>query len=234
MQSVESYAVERPGVAPEIPCEPLPAFDRTNLESVQHAFQSAVPFQFQQAWRDEPETGFSPGVVRMGWRENSLLVFAELTDLDIFNAATKLNQRTWELGDVFEIFLRSSEKEGYVEFHVTPNNQRLQLRYPDGRAAEWVQKTGRMEEFLVADEVFYSMTWINPQIFKWYVHAEIPMAAVCGSNRAVEATQWRFSFGRYDYTGGLQKPVVSSTSSHVESDFHRQHEWGVMTFKKQL
>src|SRR5204863_1077141 len=108
-----------------------PPFDESNLEMVRRAFRSVTPCLFQQAWLEAEETGFLPATVRVGWRENSLLVFAELTDADVFNGATKLNERTWELGDVFEMFLRSSNGQSYVEFHVTPNNQRLQLRYPD-------------------------------------------------------------------------------------------------------
>lgn len=231
IQNAELCRPERPGLAPAILCEPLPAFDRADLESVRRAFQTATPCLLQQSWLDEEAAGFSPAVVRTGWHGSSLLVFAELTDTDIFNGATKLNQRTWELGDVFEMFLRSAEKESYVEFHVTPNNQRLQLRYTDDAAAGRARKTGRLEDVLVGDEAFKSMTWIENQMGQWYVYAEIPALAVCGSNESIENTQWRFSFGRYDYTRGVTEPIISSTSPHAKPDFHRQHEWGVMTFK---
>jgi hypothetical protein len=232
MQNVETITVVPGGLAQEILCGSLPAFERADLESLRRAFQSATPCQLQQAWRDEAEAGFSPGVVRTGWRGNSLLVFAELTDLDVFNGATKLNQRAWELGDVFEMFLRPVEKKSYVEFQVTPNNQKLQLRYPDASTAGWALKMGRLEEFFVADEAFYSMTWVESQKCRWYVFAEIPALAVCGLNESIEHTQWRFSFGRYDYTRGVKEPVASSTSPHAKPDFHRQHEWGIITFKE--
>ena len=231
MQNVELCRTERSGLTPAILCEPLPAFDHTDLESVRRAFQSATPCLLQQAWLDEEAVGFSPAVVRTGWHGSSLLVFAELTDTDIFSGATKLNQRTWELGDVFEMFLRSAEKESYVEFHVTPHNQRLQLRYTDGSAAEWGRKMGRLEDVFVRDEAFHSMTWIENRTCQWNVYAEIPALAVCGSNKSIENTQWRFSFGRYDYTRGVKEPVISSTSPHAQPNFHREHEWGVMTFK---
>jgi hypothetical protein len=231
MQNAELCRTERPDLAPAILCEPLPTFDRTDLENVRRAFQSATPCLLQQAWLDKEEIGFSPAMVRTGWRGSSLLVFAELTDADIFSGATKLNQRTWELGDVFEIFVRPAERESYVEFHVTPNKQRLQLRFADGSAAERARKTGSLEDVLVGGEAFHSMTWIEDRMCRWYVHAEIPALAVSGSNESIENTQWRFSFGRYDYTRGVKEPVISSTSPHAKPDFHGQHEWGVMTFK---
>jgi|ERR1017187_2170161 hypothetical protein len=231
MQNMELCRAGQPGLSPAIRCELLPAFDRTDLESVRRAFQSATPCLLQQAWLDEEAPGFSPGVVRTGWRGSSLLVFAELMDTDIFNGATKLNQRTWELGDVFEMLLRSAEKESYVEFHVTPHNQRLQLRFADGRAAERARKMGSLEDVLVGGEAFHSVTWIEDRMCRWYVYAEIPAVAVCGSNESIENSQWRFSFGRYDCARGVKEPIISSTSPHAKPDFHRQHEWGVMTFK---
>ncbi|MGH7952968.1 MAG: hypothetical protein ACREFE_13780 [Limisphaerales bacterium] len=97
MQSVESILSRKPRSRPEILCGQLPPFDSTNLENVRRAFQSAISCPFQQGWLDEVEINFSPAVVRVGWRENFLLAFAELTDADIFNSATRLNQRVWEL-----------------------------------------------------------------------------------------------------------------------------------------
>jgi len=234
MKNAKSFATPRPGLPPEIRCELLPEFDGTGLEDVRRAFQSAVSLPFKQAWLPETEAGFSPGEVRIGWRGLSILVFAELTDVDIFNGATELNQSTWELGDVFEMFLQAGEKEGYFEFHVTPHNQRLQLHYPDAGAVGRALKNDGLAEFLIRDEVFHSKTWIETKRNRWHAYVEIPARAVCGSDRPIENTKWRFSFGRYDYTHGIEKPVISSTSSHSKPDFHRQHEWGMLTFKKRF
>ncbi len=233
MQNVETYRIRRVVPAPQILCEPLDAFDGTSLENVRRAFQSVTPCLLQQAWLHEDQAEFSPATVRTGWRENSLFVFAELADRDIFNGATELNQRTWELGDVFEIFLGPAESASYIEFHVTPGNQRLQLRYADGHSAARARKTGDLGEFLVPGEAFYSTTWIESHTRQWNVLAEIPASAVCGSN-SIGDTPWRFSFGRYDYTRGGMEPRISSTSPHAEPDFHRRHEWGVLTFKRRL
>jgi hypothetical protein len=209
----------------------LPAFDPADLTSVRRAFQFIKPCLLQQAWLDDEEAGFSPGTVRVGSCGNSLVIFAELADADIFNDATTLNQRTWELGDVLEIFLGSLKKESYIELQVTPGNQRLQLRYSDAGSVGRARKTGEFQEFLIPGDVFQSRTWVDTKAGQWNVFAEIPGFIVCGSDESIGKTQWRFSFGRYDYTRGVKEPVISSTSPHVEPDFHRRHEWGVITFK---
>ncbi len=231
MHNADSLTTARALLAPEIVCEPAPEFDRTTLESVRHAFQIVEPISFRQSWRAEEEAAFCPATVRVRWRERSLLVFAELRDADAFNNATKPNQRTWELCDTFEMFLRPEGGAGYTELHVTPNNQRLQLHYPRGIAPELALQAGRFEEFLLPEDSFDSATWVDAKNSRWSVYAEIPALTICEAEAPLENSQWRFSFCRYDYTRGVRDPVISSTSPHAQPDFHRQHDWGRLTFK---
>jgi hypothetical protein len=213
----------------ELACEPLPAFDATELATVQRAFRAAAPCALQQAWLDRPEAGFAPAVVRTGWRDRTLLVLAELTDADIFNGARELNDRAWELGDVLEIFLRPADQERYVELQVTPENQRLQLRFGSRAELEASRTTGQLDAHFVWGEAFRSTTWIEAGV--WHVYAEIPAETVCGANVPLDHARWRFSFSRQDYTRGVAEPVLSSTSPHPEADFHRQEDWRVMIFR---
>lgn len=214
-----------------IECRELLPFDTTNLDAVGRAFQSEKPLGLRQAWLPDPEAAFAPGCVRVGWLDDALLVFAELTDVDIFTNATTPNQRLWELGDAFEIFLQSAGETSYVEFQIAPNNLRLRLRYMDDTQVELVRSSGSVQPFLISDEVFHSATWVRPVEAKWFVYASIPMASVCEKAGPLAGKQWRFSFSRYDYTGDRHEPVVSSTSPHARVDFHSQKEWGTMRFQ---
>src|ERR1035438_3559835 len=87
-------------------CPELPGFDPDDLANVRLAFDPATPVSSQQGWLAKPDPNFAPMTVRSGWRPDGLFMFAELTDADIFTQATAHNQRLWELGDTFEIFLR--------------------------------------------------------------------------------------------------------------------------------
>lgn len=213
---------------PHLTCAELPAFDAGKLDAVRAAFATADACLMQQGWRTEAEADFTPATVRAGRRGNSLLVFAELEDADIFTRATALNQRMWELGDTLEIFLAPARTGSYVEFHVTPNNQRLQLRFPSSEAVRQIQAAGLFEEFLLAGRVFHSHTWTEGR--KWFVYAEIPAMPVCGTSQLSADARWRFSFSRYDYIRGRAEPIISSTSPHAKPDFHRREEWGVLQF----
>jgi len=167
--------------------------------------------------------------VRVGWRADSLLVFAELTDRDIFTRATAPNQRMWELGDTLEIFLQAAGDPGYSEFHVTPNNLHLQLRFPDADAVQDSRRNG-MDKYLLTGEIFRSQTWVQPELNRWLVLAEIPAAALGLKPAPPAGRRWSFSFSRYDASRDGSPPVISSTSPHTRPDFHRRSEWGELHF----
>ena len=217
-------------VRPIIRCGQLPDFDDADLAAVRAAFASATPCAMGQEWRVELEHDFAPGQVRVGWRLDELLVFAELTDRDIFSHATGDNQRMWELGDTFEMFLRPSSQTEYCELHVTPNNHRLQLCFPDATALERLRASGRIDEFVLPSGVFHSRTWVQPENQKWFVFAAVPARMVCDQAQLISGARWHFSFSRYDYRRGDAEPVISSTSPHPVASFHRQEEWGELTF----
>ncbi len=213
----------------ELSCRPLPEFDAANWNAVDDAFAACDWCALQQAWRAAPEPGFQPARVRIGWRPDALWVDAHLTDLDIFNAATHLNDKTYGLGDIFEIFALPAAQQTYYEFHITPENQQLQLRWPDFQAID--QFSGGHESlapFFVTG-MLQSRTEVQPQRNFWRVLARVP-ATIAQSEIIREGDAWMFSFSRYDTTRGVAEPVHSSSSPHAEINFHRRHEWGRINF----
>lgn len=217
-----------PAIPPQLHCRRLPPFDARRLDLSLAAFAQAQGCGMQQAWLPAVETGFTPAMARVGQRGNSVAVFAELEDADIFTRARALNQRMWELGDVLEIFLSPEHSASYVEFHVTPNNHRLQLRFPNTQALRYAQQANSFDAFLLTGPVFHSQTWVEGE--KWFVYAEIPSMQVCVGDVPLAGARWRFSFSRYDFIRGRHEPIISSTSPHAQPDFHRREEWGVLHF----
>lgn len=228
----EETQTSRVTSGPALACTALPLFDATQLDSVQRAFQSAARCELGQAWQMESSPRFAPAVVRVGWRGNAFLVYADLTDTDIFTRVTGLNQRLWELGDSFEMFLKPEEQEAYIELQVSPNNQLLQLRYANTAMLDRARKTGCLAEAIIPGDAFASRTWIEDKKSRWHVLAEIPGPLVCGASESLSGSRWRFSFSRYDYTCGEAEPVISSSSPHAEANFHRQHEWRTLQFNE--
>lgn len=216
--------------SPTINCPTLPPFAAADLPAVRRAFASAPACVLRQSWRTELESDFAPGTVRIGWRDETLLVFAELEDADIFSRATRPNQRLWELGDALEIFLRPVDQPAYSEFQVAPNNQQLQLRFASAEAAARARKSNSFDDKLIHPLTFTSRTWVRPGIGAWQALVEIPAASVRDGSGPLPGTKWSFSIGRYDYTRGRAEPVVSNSSALTQPDFHRLTEWGVLKF----
>jgi hypothetical protein len=187
---------------------------------VRAAFGDATPIPLGQAWLPAPEPDFAPCIVRTGWRGNSLFVFADLSDRDVFTLARRHNDRFWQLGDTFEIFLQAPGDEAYIELHVAPNNLRLQLRFA---APPTARDLDPFASAVVHEQIFDSQTWVTPGQHGWSVFAEIPLADL-------SSTTWRFSFSRYDATRGREHPVLSSSSPHTRPAFHRPDEWGQLHF----
>lgn len=211
-------------------CLALPPFDARDLDAARGAFETAGRIPMRQAWLAKEEPDFAPGAVRVGWSNDSLLLLAELADEDIFTRADGLNQRLWELGDAFEIFLRPVKQSAYAEFQIAPNNERLQLRYPDAEAVHRAREASDFGPYLISGEAFRSAAWVLPAEKKWFAFASIPAGSVCDEPGPLTGRQWRFSFSRYERARNRHEPVISSTSPHSKPEFHRQKDWGVMTF----
>ncbi len=181
---------------------------------------NAANCQLGQAWLTRTEPAFLPATVYFGCHAESLWIYAKLRDFDIFNAATKPNQPVWRMGDVFEIFLRPPGQGVYFEFHITPENQTLQLRWPDANA---VRSGVKWRRFVTTRPLFSSYTIIENG--HWRVLAEIPVTNLLENQAPQPGQMWAFSFSRYDVTRGRDEPLLSSTSLHPEPCFHQQSAW---------
>ena len=211
-------------------CPKLGAFDIQDLTAVRHAFADAPEMKMHQAWLSALEKEFLPAKVQVGWREDRLLVFADLKSNGPFNQATKNNQRLWCLGDVFEIFLRDEEFENYVEFHISPNGLRLQLQFPSASTLQLLSnKEKTLEDLMVDSPVFNFFNWVEDA--NWFICASIPSSLFLPQGTELKVRKWRVSFSRYDYSSPEGTPVLSSTSPHVELSFHRQQEWAHIEFR---
>jgi hypothetical protein len=223
----------KPGSGPALKCGELPAFDINSWEAVDAVFREAPVCTMKQAWLPAPEPGFRPAMVRTGWRLDALYVLADMEDAEIFNPETRFNEPSFQVGDVFEMFLRPEDQEPYYEIHVSPQNQKFQLRVPFENAIFQVKMPPGVflpPDWMVTRTVVESRVSVLAGQERWRVLAVIPFRLVVERGAVAPGANWRFSFSRYDYTRGVAKPVLSSTSPHQVLSFHRQQEWGTLQF----
>ena len=219
-------------LTPTLRCQRLPKFDATDWDDVERAFADAEVCPMQQTWLHRIDHNFREANVATGWTDTHLVVFATLHDDDIFNPVKEFNGYFYTAGDVFEMFLRPEEQDTYFEFHVSPDNQHFQLKIPASDAFHKAGKQpGVLESWKIPKRTFESRVRVNVDENQWNVLAWIPFKVVMENGPVKPGTRWRFSFCRYDYSRKRVRPVLSSTSPHQRANFHRQQEWGTLTFE---
>jgi len=208
-------------------------FSLNDWKAIHEVFRPLPAWQLRQAWLPNPTTDLNAGIFKAGSWSDALVVYAELHDHDIFNPVHEFNETAFTQGDAFEMFMRPEGQDAYFEFHVTPHNQKLQLRFP---SAEWFKSLRKasgkdtLRPCKVYRLLFESRTLILASQGKWHVLAMIPFSSVVENQNGGSPSRWLFSASRYDHTRGQKKPVLSSTSAHTHCNFHRQEEWGTLLF----
>lgn len=195
-------------------------------EATTRVMKHGARFWLRQSWFEKPSPGFRPGYVRMGVNGGDLVAYAVLRDDQPHNRAVEWNDRTWITGDVLELFFQAEGKAGYHEFHVTPENQRLQLVFPFHDAFRQKHPWGF---WTIKESCFESAASINAARTHWQAVMRIPLAMVLGGTGegpgVPGSRKFRFTFSRYDYLPGQKLPVTSATAPLTASDFHNTYEW---------
>ena len=179
----------------------------------------------QQAWRNfGAEPAFQAGWARITWQDSALRYEVLFVGAHPRNRARHLNESTWELGDVCEIFLQGPGEDdpGYIELHVTPENQRLQLRWtPDGLGRV---RSGELPigQFMVGEP-----DWVESKVHvgptSWFVQVVLPVPRQ-GLRPLAAGARLRTAVCRYE-GGGKPEPVLSSTAALREPSYHRRQDW---------
>ena len=179
--------------------------------------KTSIIWDYAQPWLAQTEPAFAPGRVVLGRSGDELVIRAELKDAHVMQDIFPFNHPAFTGCDTFEVFLGPVGEKAYYELHVTPSNSVLQLYFEGAEARK------SLEERMVAKPLFTSQTALTPE--GWSVFARIPLNGLFPTSHP----EWLVSFGRYDYTPGAPKPVISTTSPHAVCGFHRKHEWRRVT-----
>lgn len=202
---------------------PVPGFAIGDWEATERALKTGVRLDFRQPWLASEDVDFQPGQVWLGVHGDELVAYAVLRDDQPANRATEWNEATWMKGDALELFFQAEGRSGYYEFHVTPENVRLQLFFPSSEAFR--EHRGH-RHWTIAESRFESATRVNDTRTQWEAVMRVKLALVLDEPRGDGSRRFRFSFSRYDYQPGRKRPVTSATTALVSGpDFHNIHEW---------
>lgn len=184
---------------------------------------------FQQGWRDQPEAGLEPAVAELWGTDEAFHVLAVLGDRDIGNLATGFNEKTWQSGDVFEIFIQTNP-DNYYEFHITPENKHLFLTWTAERIAAFRNEKANLGEAMLTDrDTLRSGTQIRETEAYWTVYARIPFEKL-GLQPSAANAEVKVAFARYDAFSDGRPPVLSATPDFPEVNFHDRSAWHPIRF----
>ena len=209
-------------------CREISSFTPENWNEVEATFSGCEAVELKHHWCENTDFEPESAIVKTGWRDGTFWVFTTLTDKDIINSASQMNELTYLHGDTFEMFLRDKRLPHYLELHVSPFNQRLQLRFAREGISDEINSQRELP--YVNETIFQSWTQFSKAENQWRVLAAIPCEQLAADEAVGPGAEWIYSFGRYDYTSGEEHPVLSSTSAHQILDFHRQQEWNTLIF----
>lgn len=194
------------------------------LSVVMQGFAEVKAISLRQAWLAEPEPDLEATEVRVQWDADGLYVLARLEDRSIYSSSTDFNQPLWELGDAFEVFIRFDEADVYYEFHVSPNNHVMQLRFDVDLTPE--ERRQQFSNSFIDKQLIDSKTWLNAAERHWYVYVSIPASVLKPSGELQAGDTFEFNFCRYDAHLSNEVLLLSSSSNLKELDFHRREDWG--------
>lgn len=191
-------------------------------EEAAQVMKAGAQVELGQAWFSKQQAEFKPAHVWLAVCGDELLVYAELEDIQPANRATKWNEATWMTGDALEFFFQAEGRPGYFEFHVTPENCRLQLFIPSREA---FLERRRHTHWAIAESRFESATQVNEARTGWKALMRVKLDLVLDGPREDGSRRFKFLFSRYDYLPGNPKPVQSASAPLTRPDFHNMDEW---------
>ncbi len=193
--------------------------------------RSCLPEPRDGAWRPlvrHWETrGSAPGAETawacVHWAPAGLLYTVMLPGDSPANRARRLNERTWELGDVCEFFIQPRGSDAYLEAHVTPENHRLQLWWPADGLSRVRSGLCALENFMVGEP-----DWVESHVdftaTGWRATLFVP-AARLGLKQLQARDTVRTAVCRYHYGNDSLHPTLSSTARLRAGAFHCPAEW---------
>jgi len=161
---------------------------------------------------------------RMTWDEQNLYVFVSIFDTDVFSPFKQHDETIWK-GDCVEMFIDAdSNRTGYIELQVNPNNATFDSFFATTRAQPGDEKWD--SGMVTAVKVRGTPDQSGDSDQGWDVEVAIPLAAVKGRHDTMAVRlppqvgdKWRLNIVRVDYRSGGGGPAWASWN-RIGNDFH--------------
>jgi hypothetical protein len=161
---------------------------------------------------------------RMVWDDQYLYLYGLVTDTDILSEFKNQDDPLWK-ADCLEIFVDAdSNKRGYVELQVNPNNATFDSWFATTRAQPGDES---WDSGMVTAVRMNGSSAAGGTDQSWEVEIAIPWAAVKGRDEAMKINtpplvgdRWRMNVVRADYRTGMKNASASSWNRITYQEWH--------------
>ena len=198
--------------------------DLTPKNTISCPESNSIPANPQFLWYREFSSGQIPKEKAFAviWHDKEFLYAASvMEDSDVYTTASGNSDRTWEKGDVMELFFQPAGKEEYFEVHLTPSQATLFLYFPNSEA-----RKGVLEDALTDKKFEYELVpfCASANISGWYGRMKIRLKDLNTSADTLKGS--KLAVCRYNYNRGTTAPEVSSSADFTGfKTFHTPQAW---------
>lgn len=178
--------------------------------------------EFQTAEGCDPANGHA--TARLSWDDSNLYVFVSVVDTDIVAEYTKHDDSLWKADDI-EVFIDAdSNRRGYVELQVNPNNATFDSWFATTRAQPG---DPTWDSHMVTAVKVRGTPAPNDSDQGWDAEIAIPWAAVKGRDDNMQVRlppqvgdRWRMNVNRVDRSSTGTGTTVQSWNRITCGDWH--------------
>jgi hypothetical protein len=180
----------------------------------------------RDAGRGEPADSCTARVL---WNETHLYFAADCGDTDLVAEGEADQIPQFQVGDVFEVFLRPPGRSWYWEFHVTPTGHKTAYFFPGGGHLGLPSPLDYKSGLQVAAQVDGTLNAWTDRDHGWTAEMAVPMAELTAMGPAPKApSAWCVLLGRYNYSRYLPRVEVTAWPRLNRTDFHDHAEHGLL------
>lgn len=177
-----------------------------------------------------------PGKVQLAWDDTYFYVGISCSDSDLVAEGLEDNLRHFELGDLFELFLKPDDQMWYWELYVTPRGKKTDFFFPGCGRFGLPGAMDYQSGLKVAAQCQGTLENWRDKDTGWTAEIAMPIKDLTAEGDAFgPGEKWRVLVARYNYSrffNAPRGPEYSMTPKLSQTNFHLLSEYANLELVK--
>ncbi len=193
----------------------------------ENTFKKTVPYTLKLCGDDQGMAPQESSTVKVTWHDRHLYISADFEDRDILAEGQTDDEPHYQLGDVFEVFLKPEYSDWYWEIWLTPHGKKTSLFWPEPRKSASGAEQYLKLKMNYAAKIDGTLNDSTDKDRRWQCEVDIPFAELNQSGKLHANGDWTILIARQNYTGVVEKehrelssyPGLSTCNFHAHRDY---------------